>query len=133
MSKEPRSEVVSGVAIISRHGIERELVRMRRAVAGLPDNLRSDVAEIFCDSKAGNHYIVEVRTPECAPAIASYLISQTVCASPERCVAARFILDCLRARHIREERSLSASRGLEDGALFNVAADARDLAKNLGP
>lgn len=73
MLKEPRSEVVAGVTIVSRHGVEPELVRMRRSILSLPKRLRSEVLEFFCDSKAGSHYLIEVRSAASADAIARFL------------------------------------------------------------
>ena len=74
MTKAPRSEIVAGVTITSRHGIEREMIRMRRSVESLPEQLRVRVVGYFCDSKAGHHYGVEVREPEAAKALAPLLV-----------------------------------------------------------
>ncbi len=71
--KEPRSEIVSGVTIVSRHGVERELVRMRKSVESMPQRLRSEVVEFFCDSKAGQHYLIEFLSPESAAEIEPFL------------------------------------------------------------
>jgi hypothetical protein len=73
VSKEPRTETVEGVTIVSRHGVERELIRMRKSVGSWPGDLKEQVAEFFCDSKIGNHYIIEVRTSNAADQIAPYL------------------------------------------------------------
>ena len=64
--------VVAGVTIVSRHGIAREVLRMRRAVEGMPDHLRSEIKEFFADSKSGI-YLLDLRSPENAEAIASHL------------------------------------------------------------
>ena len=60
-----------------------------------------------------------------------YLIGQTVNGSPERRLAARFVLDCLRAGHTRGELE-ECIEGLEAVAILDVATDARDLAASLG-
>jgi hypothetical protein len=72
MSKAERQETVDNVVIVSRHGIENELLRMRRAVEGLPEHLRSDIAELFADSKHGV-FNVELRSADNVDAIASRL------------------------------------------------------------
>lgn len=46
---------------------------MRKSVASWPGDLREQVAEFFCDSKLGNHYVIEVRSPDAADQIAPYL------------------------------------------------------------
>jgi hypothetical protein len=71
-TKAERSEMIGNVTIVSRHGIEGEMVRLRRAVEGLPDHLRSDVSELFTDSKHGVHNVT-LRSPGNAPAIAAEL------------------------------------------------------------
>lgn len=73
MIKEPRTETVEGVTIVSRHGVERELIRMRKSVASWPSDLKEQVAEFFCDSKLGNHYVIEVRSSDAADQIVPYL------------------------------------------------------------
>lgn len=53
MSKAPLTEIVADVTLVSRHGIAREVLRMRRAVEGMPAHLRSEIKEFFADSKSG--------------------------------------------------------------------------------
>ena len=60
-----------------------------------------------------------------------YLIKQTVDGSPERRLAAKFILDCLRNHKTREEVQ-DCIHDLVDHALLDVANDARELAKGGG-
>jgi len=60
-----------------------------------------------------------------------YLIDQTVNAPAERQLAARFVLDCLRARPTREEIR-ACIEGLENEAILDIARDARQLASSLG-
>jgi hypothetical protein len=71
-TKAERSEVIGNVTIVSRHGIEAELHRLRKAVEGLPPHLRSDVAELFADSKHSVHNVT-LRAPGNAPQIAAEL------------------------------------------------------------
>lgn len=72
-AKQARTETVRGVTIVSRHGFKRELIRMRKSVASLPEYLRSEIVEFFCDSKVGNHYVIEVRSPDAADALIPFL------------------------------------------------------------
>jgi len=60
-----------------------------------------------------------------------YLINQSVNGSPERRLAAKFILDCLRNYKTREEIE-DCIHDLVDHALLDVANDARELAKGVG-
>lgn len=73
MTKAPRTEVIEGVWIVSRHGIDAELRKMRKAVEGLPPQLRAEIEEFFCDSKSGAHG-VQLRSPGAAEPIASFLV-----------------------------------------------------------
>ena len=61
-----RTEIVHGVTIVSRHGVERELIRMRKSVESLPTHLQSQIIEFFCDSKVGDHYGIFLRSRESA-------------------------------------------------------------------
>lgn len=58
-----------------------------------------------------------------------YLIQQTVDGSPERRLAARFILDCLRTNPTQD--IAACFHDLEDLAILDVAKDARELAVKL--
>ena len=60
-----------------------------------------------------------------------YLINQAVNGSPERRLAARFILDRLRTYQTPEELA-GCFHNLEDLAILDVAKDARELATSLG-
>lgn len=71
--KAPRTEVAERVWIVSRHGIDAELRKMRKAVEGMPPHLRAEIEEFFCDSKTGTHGI-QLRSPGAAQRIASFLI-----------------------------------------------------------
>ena len=71
--KEERTEIVHGVTIVSRHGIEREFLRMRRSVESLPKQLREQIVEFFCDSKVGDHYGIFLRSRDSAQAILPFL------------------------------------------------------------
>jgi len=73
MKKAQRTEIIAGVWIVSRHGIDAELRKMRRAVEGMPPHLRAEIMEFFCDSKSGTHGI-QLRTPGAAEPIASFLV-----------------------------------------------------------
>jgi hypothetical protein len=74
MNETQRSETVHGVTIVSRHGVARELLRMRKSVESLPAHLREQIVEFFCDSKVGDHYgIFFLRSGESAEAILPFL------------------------------------------------------------
>ena len=60
-----------------------------------------------------------------------YLIHQTMDGSPERRLAANFILDCLRKYQKREEIE-GCIHELADKALLDVASEARELAMKVG-
>jgi len=61
-----------------------------------------------------------------------YLINQTINGrSPERPLAAKFILDCLRAYASRAEVETCINQ-LKRDALLNIEADARERPKMLG-
>jgi hypothetical protein len=60
-----------------------------------------------------------------------YLIQQTVDGSPQRRLAAKFILDCLRRYQTREEIEGCIDE-LSKQSLLDVADDARELASGLG-
>lgn len=60
-----------------------------------------------------------------------YLITQTMSAVPERALAAKFLLDCIRHGHDRDD-IVECIEGLELGAILDVASDARELAANVG-
>lgn len=60
-----------------------------------------------------------------------YLIDETVNGPPERRLAAKFILDCVRRYRAREDIEACLNE-LDDHALLNIAADARELASSLG-
>ena len=60
-----------------------------------------------------------------------YLINQSVNGSPERRLAAKFILDCLRNYETRKEIE-NCIRELAEEALLDVAKDARELAEGVG-
>ena len=49
---------VLGVAIESRYGWANEVVEMRRAVEALPEDLRSMINRVYCDSKTGDAHRV---------------------------------------------------------------------------
>ena len=56
------------------HGVERELVWMRKSVKSLPKYLREQIVEFFSDRKAGHHYVIELRSAESAGALAHLLL-----------------------------------------------------------
>jgi hypothetical protein len=60
-----------------------------------------------------------------------YLIKQALDGSPERRVAAKFILDCLRNFRTREEIEACIHQ-FEEEALLDVGDEARQLAANIG-
>jgi hypothetical protein len=60
-----------------------------------------------------------------------YLRQQAVNGAPERRLAAKFILDCLRRYQKREEVE-GCIHELADTALLDVASDARELARKVG-
>jgi hypothetical protein len=62
--------MVCGVDIISRYGKADELEAMRAMVLALPAQLRAEVAEVWCDSKASHCYTVTVRRWSVAKAVA---------------------------------------------------------------
>jgi hypothetical protein len=68
---------------------------------------------------------------EAPDGILVYLINQTVNGSPERRLAAEFVLDCLRSYRTREETAMCLDE-LEDHVLLDIATDARALASSLG-
>jgi hypothetical protein len=73
MNTVERSEIVHGVTCASRHGSPRELLRMRRSVESLPEHLRREIVEFFCDSKVGDHYGISLCSPESAKALLPFL------------------------------------------------------------
>lgn len=60
-----------------------------------------------------------------------YLIQQSIDGSPERKLAARFILDCLRKCETTEEVE-DCIHEMEEAALLDVSNETRQLAKNIG-
>jgi hypothetical protein len=68
-----RIEIVGGVECVSRHGVDRELLRMRRSVECLPSDLRGKLLSYFCDSKVGDAYLLTVSEEDAASEIAQYL------------------------------------------------------------
>jgi hypothetical protein len=60
-----------------------------------------------------------------------YLINQTVNGSPERQIAAKFILECLRTFETREEIE-NCIHDFEEKALLDVGGEARHLATEVG-
>ena len=60
-----------------------------------------------------------------------YLIKQTMDGSPERRLAANFILDCLRKFQKRQDIE-GCIHQVADKALLDVADEARELAMNVG-
>ena len=60
-----------------------------------------------------------------------YLINQTVNGSPERQLAAKFILDCLRKYKTREDIAACIHQ-LVDEAILDVGEETRELTANLG-
>jgi hypothetical protein len=65
-----RSLTVCGVYISSRYVKADELEAMRAMVLELPAQLRAEVAEVWCDSKASHCYTVTVRRWSVAKTIA---------------------------------------------------------------
>ena len=59
-----------------------------------------------------------------------YLIQQSMDGSPERRLAANFILDCLRNCKTQDE-IVASFYDLEDHAILDVAKDAQELAVKL--
>ena len=60
-----------------------------------------------------------------------YLIQQTMVGSPERRLAANFILECLRKFQKRQDIE-GCIHQLADKELLDVADEARELAMNVG-
>lgn len=60
-----------------------------------------------------------------------YLISQSVNGSPEKRLAARFILDCLRTWETPEEFEV-CFHNVDDDAILDVAEQAQEMAASLG-
>jgi hypothetical protein len=60
-----------------------------------------------------------------------YLIQQTVDGSPERRLAANFILDCFRRYETREEVE-ACLRALEEETILDIRKETRQLAQNVG-
>ncbi len=97
-SKEPRSEFVEGVLIASRHGIDSELLRMRRVVESMPQEVRDKIHRFFVDSKTGT-YFLEISSPDSAHEIAPYLT---------RLQTTHIGFDCGRERVLEINRDLAA-------------------------
>jgi len=60
-----------------------------------------------------------------------YLLNLEMDGSPERKVAAKFLLDCLRRFHSPSE-IVDCIHELEEQALLDVSAETRKLAANIG-
>ncbi|HEX4111894.1 MAG TPA: hypothetical protein VH020_05105 [Stellaceae bacterium] len=67
-----------GVSLDSRWGVLREFEILRRFVDALPELVRRRISLVWCDSKAGSAFVIEIRpnrhAPELPDAIAAAML-----------------------------------------------------------